>query len=229
VSKEVAKLTGATEFVRRVAAPDPAVVAQLADPDEITTRILRGALTQFELVGVRRTTMDDIARSSGVGRATLYRRFPTKNVLVDAVVLIEVRRYLEGNALAHAAGSTIEQRWVNGTTFTVQFLREHTLLNRLIHIEPEIILPSLTVEAGAILDLAMDQSVALMRAELHGDAATTPGQERHLRTAAELFTRLTLSFILTPHTTIRLASPDDVRTYVRDYLLPIITGSADRH
>jgi hypothetical protein len=55
-------------------------------------------------------------------------------------------------------------------------------------------LPSLTVEAGPILDLAIDQSVALMRTELYGEATTTPSQERHLRTAAELFTRLTLSF-----------------------------------
>ena len=70
-------------------------------------------------------------------------------------------------------------------------------------IEPETILPSLTVEAGATLDLAIDQSVAFMRTELYGEATTTPSQERHLRTAAELFTRLTLSFILTPHTTIR--------------------------
>jgi AcrR family transcriptional regulator len=160
--------------------------------------------------------MEDFARRSGVGRATLYRRFPTKSMLVDAVVLAEAHRYLEGNALAHSQGSSMEERWANGTMFTVQFLREHTLLNRLMDIERETILPSLTVEAGA-----------LMRTEFYGEAATTPSQERHLRTAAELFTRLTLSFILTPHTTIRFTSADDVRAYVRDYLLPIMTDSAD--
>jgi AcrR family transcriptional regulator len=229
VGKEVVKLTGTTEFVRRIATPNPAVIAQLADPDEITTRILRGALAQFELIGVRRTTMEDIARRSDVGRATLYRRFPTKTVLVDAVVLAEVRRYLDGSALAHSQGSTMEERWVNGTMFAVQFLREHTLLNRLMDIEPDTILPSLTVEAGAILDLVVEESVARMRTELYGAATTTAGQERHLRTAGELFARLTLSFILTPHTTVKFTSADDVRAYVRDYLLPIITSSADRH
>jgi AcrR family transcriptional regulator len=222
-------LTGAAEFVRRIATPDPAVIAQLADPDEITTRILRGALAHFELIGVRRTTMEDIARRSDVGRATLYRRFPTKSMLVDAVVLAEVRRYLDGNAVAHAQGATMEERLVNGTMFGVQFLREHTLLTRLMAVEPENILPSLTVEAGAILDLAITQSVALMRAELYGAATTTAAQERHLRTAGELFTRLTLSFILTPHTTIKFTSANDVRAYVRDYLLPIITSSAEHH
>lgn len=228
MGKEAVKLTGAADFVRRIATPDPAVLAQLTDPDEITTRIMRGALAQFELVGVRRTTMEDVARRSDVGRATLYRRFPTKSILVDAVVLSEVRRYLDGNALAHAEGSTMEERLANGTMFGVQFLREHTLLSRLMAIEPETILPSLTLEAGAIIDLAIAQSVELMRTELYGAGTTTAAQERHLRTAGELYTRLTLSFILTPHTTIKFATPDDVRAYVRDYLLPIVTSSADR-
>ena len=44
----------------------------------------------------------------------------------------------------------MEERLVNGTMFGVQFLREHTLLTRLMAVEPENILPSLTVEAGAI-------------------------------------------------------------------------------
>jgi hypothetical protein len=42
---------------------------------------------------------------------------------------------------------------------------------------------------------------------------------------AELQTRLTLSFIVTPHTSINLASIDDTRAYVRAYLLPMITAS----
>jgi hypothetical protein len=113
--------------------------------------------------------------------------------------------------------------------FGVQFLRGHTFLTRLMAIESETILPSLTVEAGAILDLAAAQTVALMRTELYGEAPTTAAQERHLRTAGELFTRLTLSFILTPHTSIKFTSVNDVRAYVRDYLLPIITSSAQQH
>src|SRR6516225_3798821 len=38
--------------------------------------------------------------------------------------------------------------------------------------------------------------------------------KRHLRTVAELQTRLTLSFIATPHTSIKLAFIDDTRKYV---------------
>lgn len=211
------------DFVRRLSDPDPAVAALVEDPDEITTRILRAALEQAELLGMRRSTMEDVAKRSGVGRATLYRRFPTKAALNDAIVLSEVRRFLEGSAQARAQGTTFEDRMVYDTVFTVTFIREHALLKKLLRTEPEAILPSLTVDAGAIIDFATDYTVALFRRELYGTKAITAAQERHLRTAAELQTRLTLSFIVTPHTGIKLASLDDTRAYVRRYLMPMVT------
>jgi AcrR family transcriptional regulator len=217
--------TRTAEFVRRIAEPDPAVVAQLDNPDEITTRILRAALEQAELIGMRRSTMDDVARRSGVGRATLYRRFPTKAALTDAIVLSEARRFLEGSAQVRSRASTLEDRMVYSTVFTVTFLREHRLLKQLLRTEPETILPSLTVDAGAIIDFATEYSAALLRTDLYGTRKTTTAQERHLRTVAELHTRLTLSFIVTPHTSINLATIDDTRAYVRNYLLPMVTGS----
>jgi AcrR family transcriptional regulator len=210
------------EFVQRLTEPDPAMLAQLLDPDELTTRILRATLEQAELVGIRRTTMEDVARRGGVGRATLYRRFPTKAALIDAIVFAEARRFMNGSASAHARADNVEDSLVFDTVFTVTFLREHTLLRKLLRTEPETILPSLTIDAGTILDFATDYSAALLRTDIYGSAATTPAQERHLRTVAELQTRLTLSFIVTPHTSINLANIDDTRAYVRDYLMPMI-------
>jgi AcrR family transcriptional regulator len=211
--------------VRRLTAPEPSVLAQVHRPDDITTRILVATLEQAELVGMRRITMEDVARRGGVGRATLYRRFPTKAALIDAIVLAEARRYFDGHTRACANATTLEDRLVHGTVFTVTFLREHALLKRVLRAEPETILPSLTIDAGPILDFATEQSVAELRTEIYGDAKTTPEQERHLRTVAELHTRLTLSFIVTPHTSINLATTEDTRAYVRRYLLPMITGS----
>jgi AcrR family transcriptional regulator len=217
--------TRTSEFVRRLAEPDPAVLARVSQPDAITTRILDATLEQAELVGIRRTTMEDVARRSGVGRATLYRRFPTKDALIDALVLAEARRYLDGSAQARSRAATLEDRLVYGTVFTVTFLREHTLLKKLLRTEPETILPSLTIDAGAILDFATEHSATLLRTDLYGTSTTTPAQERHLRTVAELHTRLTLSFIVTPHTGIKLTTIGDTRAYVRTYLLPMVTTS----
>ncbi len=133
------------------------------------------------------------------------------------------RRYLEGDAQAWAQGATFEDRMVNSTVFSVTFMREHALLKKLLRTEPETILPSLTVDAGVILDYATEYTVGLLRRELYG-TETTPAQERHLRTVAELHTRLTLSFIVTPHTSINLATVDDTRSYVRNYLMPMVVG-----
>ena len=217
--------TRTADFVRRLAEPDPAVLARVREPDPISTRILSATLQQAELVGIRRTTMEDVARRSGVGRATLYRRFPTKDALIDALVLSEARRYLEGSARARAHAETLEDRLVYGTVFTVTFLRDHALLKKLLRTEPETILPSLTVDAGAIIDFATEYSAAQLRTDLYGTAETTPAQERHIRTVAELHTRLTLSFIVTPHTGIKLTSLEDTRDYVRTYLLPMVAAS----
>jgi AcrR family transcriptional regulator len=48
-------------------------------------RILETARRLFADQGLE-TSMDEIARSAGVGPATLYRRFPTKEALLDAVL-----------------------------------------------------------------------------------------------------------------------------------------------
>jgi AcrR family transcriptional regulator len=212
------------EFVARLASPTPETLAQLDDPDEATARILRATLEQAELVGIRRITMPDVARRSGVGRATLYRRFPNKSALIEAMVLTVARGYLDGNRQARAQGETLEDRILFGTVFAIQFLRNNRLLRKLMRTEPETLLPSLTIDAAAIIDFTTEDSANMLRSELYGDAPTTPSQERHLRTVAELHTRLTLSFVVTPHTAIKLENLDQAREYVRAYLMPMITG-----
>jgi AcrR family transcriptional regulator len=216
-------MTATAEFLRRLAEPDPAVLEQVLNPDDMATRILRGALEQFELLGVRRITMEDVARGCGIGRTSLYRRFPTKAHLVDAVVLSEVRRYFDGSTRAHQSATSFEESVVNGAVFNVKFLREHNLLKKLLRTEPEVILPSLTVDAGAIIDLATERAATEMAVRLYGTKTLTDAQQRHVRTVAELHTRLTLSFALTPHTSIDLDSVDAIRAFVCNYLLPMIT------
>jgi len=48
--------------------------------------ILRTARTLFEERGVTCVTMEEIARASGVGKGTLYRRFPHKGFLCQALL-----------------------------------------------------------------------------------------------------------------------------------------------
>ena len=60
--------------------------------------ILRTARTLFEERGVTCVTMEEIARASGVGKGTLYRRFPHKGFLCQSL-LDEPTRHLQEETL----------------------------------------------------------------------------------------------------------------------------------
>ncbi|MCP9976309.1 TetR/AcrR family transcriptional regulator [Actinomadura madurae] len=119
-----------------------------------TDRILDAALRSFETYGPRRTTMDDVARESGLGRATIYRRFPTKGDLVTGVLLREARRFFAELDEAVAALPTLEERLVEGFAVALRISREQRLVTRLMVVEPELILPHSTVKAGPLLAAA---------------------------------------------------------------------------
>ena len=57
--------------------------------------ILRTARTLFEERGVTCVTMEEIARASGVGKGTLYRRFPHKGFLCQALLEEPTRHFQE--------------------------------------------------------------------------------------------------------------------------------------
>jgi AcrR family transcriptional regulator len=76
--------------------------AQRADARRNRERILQAAFEAFAADG-RLVPLDDIARRAGVGAGTVYRHFPTKEALFQAVVSDRVERIVdEAQALVHA-------------------------------------------------------------------------------------------------------------------------------
>lgn len=55
--------------------------------------ILSAAEALFEARGVTRVTMEEISRSAGVGKGTLYRRFPNKGLLCQALLDAPTRKF----------------------------------------------------------------------------------------------------------------------------------------
>ena len=58
--------------------------------------ILSAARRLFEARGVTCVTMEEVAREAGVGKGTLYRRFPNKGVLCQALLDEPTREFQRG-------------------------------------------------------------------------------------------------------------------------------------
>ncbi len=186
--------------------------------DEVVTRILDAALAVYEEFGLRRSTMDDVARQAGLGRATVYRRFPQKGDLVTAVGLREVSRFLAGvDAEIGKAGSP-QDRLVEGFVAVVRGLRRHPLLNRLLSSEPEAILPGLTLTGGPIIAMARDY----LAQKIQEDQQAGSLGEFDPEPLAELLARLIHSMVLTPDGRIPATDEREMRTFARAYLVPLL-------
>jgi AcrR family transcriptional regulator len=189
-----------------------------APRDATTERILDATLEQFLAVGLRRTTIEDVARRAGVGRVTIYRRVGQKHQLVQAVILREVNRVISGVAATIAPLEQLEERVVEAFVVGLRALREHPLLQRLLETEPEDLLPYLTIDAGASLAVGR-RFIAEQIRDLAADEPTS-GVDADL--IAELMTRLSQSLVLTPEGGIALEDETRLRAFARACLTPIL-------
>jgi AcrR family transcriptional regulator len=191
----------------------------LAEPttDDVGESIVDAALQEFLAYGLRRTTVDTVARRAGVSRATLYRRFRDKDALVQAVLVRECRRFFGSIAAAVAGVSTVEERLVEGFAVGVRYARADPLLNRLLASDAEALLPYLTTNGALVVAAARDFLVR------QGGSAE-PGNDRTPAGVAELFVRLAISFTLMPDSAIPLDTDEEVRAFARAYLAPLMSG-----
>jgi AcrR family transcriptional regulator len=76
---------------KKKAPPAPSARKPRADAERNRERILEVAKEVFTREGAA-ASLDDIARRSGLGNATLYRHFPTRDALIEAVYRNEVEK-----------------------------------------------------------------------------------------------------------------------------------------
>jgi AcrR family transcriptional regulator len=186
--------------------------------DLTAERILDAALEQFESQGIRRTSVEAIARRAGVTRMTVYRRFPRKEELVNAVTVREARRMIAATDARITAIADAEERAVEGVVFLLQRLRDHALTQRLLATEPESVLRSLTVDAGPVLALATAYVAAQIRRGQEEGAFAAYEPEP----VAELLARFAHSLLLTPRAAIELEGEASLREFARAQVAPIV-------
>jgi AcrR family transcriptional regulator len=185
-------------------------------------RILDEAVRQAEEFGVRRLTIGDVAQRVGLSRVTVYKYFPGKDQLVQAVLQREMRRFLRDVDAAIAPYDTLEERLVEGFVFALGWLRKHRLLNRLLRTDPELIVPNLTVGAGPVLAAGREFIAGFARRE--ADGGRLPLSDEQIDGVSELLARAVLSFVLTPDSVLGLRTQTETRRFAEDYLAPTLAA-----
>jgi len=202
---------------------DRATSSRPEQADAVSETILDAALRQFELFGISRSTMEDIARRADLSRVTVYRRFAGKDRLVEAVILRELGNFLRELSELVIPLENPEQKLLDGFLYTLASVRSHALLHRLLESEPEVLLPYLTTEGAPFIATARDFLAGHLAHELDD---TRPSEE--LLISAELVVRLLVSFLLTPQAPVDLDDPTAARHFAERYLRPLLVGNEAR-
>jgi AcrR family transcriptional regulator len=170
-------------------------------------RILDAAYDELLHFGVKGVSVEDIAKRCGVARVTVYRRFSNKDGLLGALALREGQRLFDQIDAAMAPGASREEQLIEGFAAIFQALREHPLVARILHREPEIATSFVSGQAAPIVAFARDFAAQRF--------AIDPA-------IAELFVRLTASFVLLPDSCIPLRTANEARAFARTHLVPML-------
>jgi AcrR family transcriptional regulator len=181
-------------------------------------RILDGALAAFLDFGVKRASMGEVARRAKISPATLYRKFPSKNAVVEAVGLREARRLVAAVDETVDKAADGEEQVVQCFTAFARELNNNQLLLRLLDTEPEAVLPHLTIEGGPLLTVGRGYLAAFIR---------RLQQERKLPDfdadqVGEICARLALSFALTRGGVVDLEDPIAAQAFARDHITALM-------
>ncbi len=142
-----------------------------AQPNSADNDVVLDAVRDCVLaVGVRRTTMTDVARRAGLSRMTLYRRWPDVRSLVGDLMTREW--------IAVATGSMPERRpelgtrppLIDGLVAGVEAFRAHPLFQKIVDVDPELLLPYVLDRRGASQEALLELLAGALR-EGHADGS----------------------------------------------------------
>ncbi len=147
-----------------------------------------------------KTTVDDIARESGLSRATLYRTFPGgREAVLGAVVETEAARLTSALAVVMGEAEDLEDVLVAGMVEAARRLRSHTALAYVLSHEPGVILPHLTfAELDRILLVVGDAAAPFFARWLQPEQASR---------AAEWAARIVLAYNYEQEPSVDLTDP----------------------
>lgn len=117
--------------------------------DETRAEVLDAAEACFTRYGIQQTTIDDIVRTAGIPRATLYRHAGNRDDLLVAVTLREIDRVFAKLDRYIASRHTPADVIVDGTLHAIELVRLSPLLSNLFTSAPATLTETISEQALA--------------------------------------------------------------------------------
>lgn len=178
----------------------------------IREQVIRGVLECMRTSGLHSFSLEDVARTSGVSRTSIYRHFPGgRGQLVQETVTWEVTHLWTRVAEAVADLDTLEDRLVMGLAEGARLMSESHILTGLMDIDFDVLADALRPSEPLIQAVMADY----MREQLDSELAAgrlRPGVD--LDEAADYITRMLLSMMASPAGA-QLTDEGRTRTLVR--------------
>lgn len=152
----------------------PADPGEPAARREVPAAILDATRSAVLAVGVRRTTLTEVARRAGVSRMTVYRLVPDVETLVLDVLTREFAALIERAERGVSRRRTARARLVGVAVSVTRDLPDQPLFSRVLDVDPELLLPFLTDRIGSTQRLALGHLRRLV-AEGHADGSIRKG------------------------------------------------------
>ncbi len=188
-------------------------------PDGPARRILDAVGECVARWGWAKTTVDDVARAAGVGRATVYREFPGgRESLLEAHRRKAVAGFFAALDAEVGDVAALEDLLVAMVTASARMLADDEPLQRALVEEPGSVLPMFDLDG-------LDRIFAAARIALVPHLARHLDRRRAVRTA-ELLTRTVLTYWLCPTDAVVLTDEASVRSLVRTRILPGLRPAA---
>ncbi len=170
-------------------------------------------------VGVRRTTLTEVARRAGVSRMTVYRHYPDTTALVAALMTREFGAQLEVVIEAASGRPDARARLVEATATGVRALASHALFRRVLEVDPELLLPYLVLRLGRTQRMVLSLFRQLIE-DGQADGSVRNGKPRVLALALMLAVQsfLVSARLVSPRS--RRAVDVELRSLVDRYLAP---------
>lgn len=168
--------------------------------------------------GLTKTTLADVARAAGMGRATIYRAFPGgRDELVARLGQRETTQFLAVVTRAIDDAPDVTDALADGLYVATLHLRAHAAACFVLDHEPEVAVPIL---GFAQLDRLLLDARAALAPHLAGHLPT--GELERAEWAAEWATRMFLSGLVNPTAELDLSDRDVCHRLVARYLTPAL-------